>query len=196
VLAVSTACAPDGLPLPEAVESFKDLAVAAVALHRPASPAEADALRPLSRRVHFVAVFGDVPGADVGAPILVVEGGPAEEERDTSLDALCRRLHALGRVRIALRTPANRLDHPAPEEIELVHDSLRNVGYWHDATRGGTEYLALAERYLLGASFDPLEDFDLAGLADALPARAPAVIVCAPERVREAVRRARGFFRA
>jgi hypothetical protein len=196
VLALSTACAAEELPLDRAVESFRDLGVAAVALHRPPSPEEARALRPLARRVRLVAIFGDEPGADVGAPILVVEGGPAGEDREASLEALCRRLHALRRFKVGLRTPAEPGHHPSPEEVALVHETLRHVGYWHDAARGGEEHLALAERHLLGASFDPLSAVDLAGLADALPSYAPAVVACDPERVRDAVRRARGFFRA
>jgi hypothetical protein len=196
VLALSTECAPAEATLDAAVASFKDLGVAAVALHRAPTPEEARALVPLARRVRIVAVFADEPGPHVGAPLLVVEGGPAGDDREASLDALCRRLHALRQFKVALRTPASEDDHPSPDEIATVHETLRHVGYWHDASRGGEEYLALAERYLLGASFDPLDDVDLAGIADALPAYAPAVIVCDPERVREAILRARGHFRA
>jgi hypothetical protein len=196
VLALSTACAQEDLALDLAVASFRDVGVAAVALHRPPTAEEAKALVPLARRVRIVAVFADEPFPDVGAPILVVEGGPADEDREASLDALCKRLHSLRRFKVAMRTPPDEDHHPSPEEVALVHETLRHVGYWHDAARGAEEYLALAERYLLGASFDPLEDVDLPGLADTLPAYAPAVIVCEPERVREAVRRARGHFRA
>ena len=195
MLALSTACAPEDLALDAAVASFKDLGVAAVALHRPPTPDEARALQPLARRVRIVAVFGDEFGPDVGAPLLVVEGGPAGEDREATLDALCRRLHALRRFKVALRTPLDGDHHPSPDEIVKVHETLRHVGYWHDAVRGGEEFLTAAERFLLGASFDPLEA-DVAGLADALPAYAPAVVVCEPDRVREAVRVARGHFRA
>jgi hypothetical protein len=75
-----------------------------------------------------------------------------------------------------------------------VHETLKHVGYWHDAARGGEEFLTAAERFLLGTSFDPLEA-DVAGLADALPAFANAVVVCEPDRVREAIRVARVHFR-
>lgn len=195
VLALSTACAAEDLTLDAAVASFKDLGVGAVALHRPPTPEEARALQPLARRVRIVAVFGDELGPNVGAPLLVVEGGPAGEDREASLDALCRRLHGFRPLKVALRTPADPDHHPSPDEIVKVHETLRHVGYWHDAARGGEEFLTAAERFLLGASFDPLEG-DTAGLADALPAFAAAVIVCEPDRLREAVRVARGHFRA
>ncbi len=195
MLALSTACAPEDLALDAAVLSFKDHGVGAVALHRPPTTEEARALQPLARRVRIVAVFGAAFGPDVGAPLLVVEGGPSGDDREATLDALCRRLHALRRFKVALRTPADPEHHPSPDEIVKVHETLRHVGYWHDAARGGEEFLTAAERFLLGASFDPLED-DIAGLADAMPAYAPAVVVCEPDRVREALRRARGHFRA
>jgi hypothetical protein len=195
VLALSTACAPPDSTLDVAVASFKDTGVGAVALHRAPTPAEARALAPLARRVRIVAVFADEPGPDIGAPLLVVEGGPAADDREASLDALCRRLHALRRFKVALRTPASEDDHPSPDEIGVIHETLRHVGYWHDASRGAEEYLTTAERYLLGASFDPLGEDDLPGLADAMPAYAPAVIVCEPDRLREAILRARGHFR-
>jgi hypothetical protein len=195
VLALSTACAPEDLALDAAVLSFKDHGVGAVALHRPPTPEEARALQPLARRVRIVAVFGDDFGPDVGAPLLVVDGGVAGDDREASLDALCRRLHALRRLKVALRTPADSDHHPSPDEIVKVHETLRHVGYWHDAKRGGEEFLTAAERFLLGASFDPLED-DIAGLADAMPAYAPAVVECETDKIREAVRRARGHFRA
>jgi len=195
VLALSTACAAEDLTLDAAVASFKDMGVGAVALHRSPTPDEARALVPLGRRVRIVAVFADEPGPDIGVSLLVVEGGLAGEDRDVSLDALCRRLHALRRFKIALRTPADPDHHPSPDEMVHVHETLRHVGYWHEAARGGEEYLTVAERFLLGASFDPLEA-DVAGLADALPAFAPAVIVCEPDRVRDAIRLARAHFRA
>lgn len=195
MLALSTACAAEDLTLDAAITTFKDLGVGAVALHRAPTPEEARALVPLARRVRIVAVFCDAPGPDIGAPLLVVEGGPAGEDRDASLDALCRRLHGLRRFKIGLRTPPDEEHHPSPDELEKIHDMLKHVGYWHDASRGGEEYLTVAERYLLGASFDPLEA-DVQGLADAMPTFAPAVIVCEPERVREAIRLARVHFRA
>lgn len=194
MLALSTSCAPEDLTLDAAVASFKDTGVGAVALHRPPTPEEARALQPLARRVRIVAVFGDEFGPDVGAPLLVVEGGPAGEDRDATLDALCRRLHALRRIKIALRTPPDGDHHPSADEIVKVHETLKHVGYWHDAARGGEEFLTAAERFLLGTSFDPLEA-DVAGLADALPAFANAVVVCEPDRVREAIRVARVHFR-
>ncbi|HEX5137109.1 MAG TPA: hypothetical protein VFY93_09065 [Planctomycetota bacterium] len=195
MLALSTACAAGDLTLDAAVSSFKDLGVNAVALHRAPTAAEAQALVPLARRVRIVAVFADAPGPDIGAPLLVVEGGPADEDREASLDRLCRRFHALRRFKIGLCTPPDEDHHPSPDEIEKIHDMLKHVGYWHDAARGGEEYLTVAERFLLGASFDPLEA-DVQGLADAMPTFAPAVIVCEPERVREAIRLARVHFRA
>jgi len=195
VLALSTACAAEDLALDAAVSSFRDLDVGAVALHRLPTPAEAQALVSLARRVRIVATFGDERGPDIGVPLLVVEGGPADEDREASLDALCRRLHALRPLKIALRTPPDEDHLPSPDEMEKVHETLRHVGYWHDAARGGEEYLAVAERFLLGASFDP-ETADVAALAESMPSYAPAVIVCDPERVRDAIRLARVHFRA
>jgi len=195
VLALSTACAAGDLTLDAAVSSFKDLGVNAVALHRAPTAGEAQALVPLARRVRIVAVFADEPGPDIGAPLLVVEGGPADEDREASLEKLCRRLHALRRFKIGLRTPPDEDHHPSPDEMVHVHETLRHVGYWHDASRGGEEYLTAAERFLLGASFDPLEA-DVQGLSEAMPTFAPAVIVCEPDRVREAIRLARVHFRA
>lgn len=195
MLALSTACAAGDLTLDAAINSFRDLGVGAVALHRAPTADEARALVPLARRVRIVAVLADEPGPEIGAPLLVVEGGPAGEDREASLDALCRKLHGLRRFKIGLRTPADEEHHPSPDEMEHVHDTLKHVGYWHDASRGGEEYLTVAERFLLGVSFDPHEA-DVQGLADAVPTFAPAVIVCEPDRVREAIRLARVHFRA
>jgi hypothetical protein len=195
VLALSTACAAEDLTLDAAISSFKDLGVGAVALHRAPTTEEARALVPLARRVRIVAVFSDEPGPDTGAALLVVEGGAAGEDREASLDALCRRLHGLRRLKIGVRTPQDEEHHPSPDEMVKIHETLRHVGYWHDASRGGEEYLTVAERFLLGTSFDPLES-DVQGLAEAMPTFAPAVIVCEPDRVREAVRLARVHFRA
>ncbi|MDH3593125.1 MAG: hypothetical protein OER88_14665, partial [Planctomycetota bacterium] len=153
----------------------------------------------LARRVRCVAVFGAAPGANVGASVLVVEGGAADDDRERSLDALCRRLHALRGIRIALRTPLDASHHPAPEEVALVQEAVRHVGYWHDATRDGAAHLETAARYLEGASGHPLEIADLPGLRDALPRLAPFVVACPPgtdgEELDEALRCARGVFR-
>ncbi len=199
MLALSTSCADAGKPLDRVVASFRDLPVRAVALHRPAEAAEARRLAAFAKGVRVVAVFGDEPGADVGAPILVVDGGPAGEDREASLEDLCRRLHRWRDWQVALRTPAAEGHHPAPDEVALVREALGNVGYWHDADRGGEAYLEAAARDLFGASFDPLRDIDLPGLRDALPRAAPAVVACgsgAPrEEVAEALRCARGIFR-
>ncbi|MHC4133661.1 MAG: hypothetical protein ACYTDU_11385 [Planctomycetota bacterium] len=198
MLALSTLCADADLPLDRVVASFRDLGVRAVALHRPALEAEARRLAAFAKRVHVVAVFGEGPGANVGTPILVVEGGQAADDREASLESLCRRLHALRDWRVALRTPPAPDHHPAPGEIALVSEALAHVGYWHDADRGGEVYLEAAPCDLLGASFDPLTDIDLAGLRDALPRAAPAVVACGPgtarDEVAEALRCARGIF--
>lgn len=199
MLALSTSCADAGRPLDRVVASFRDLGVQAVALHRPAEQAEARRLAALAKRVRVVAVFGDEPGAEVGAPILVVEGGPAGDDRGASLEDLCRRLHEWRDRKVALRTPAAAGHHPAPAEIALVREALGHVGYWHDADRGGEAYLEAAAHDLLGASFDPLRDIDLPGLREALPRAAPAVVACASgaarEEVAEALRCARGIFK-
>jgi hypothetical protein len=199
VLALSTLCADADSPLDRVVASFRDLGVRAVALHRPALEAEARRLAAFAKHVRVVAVFGDGPGADVGAPILVVDGGPAGDDREASLESLCRRLHALRGWKVALRTPGAPDHHPAPGEIALVREAVAHVGYWHDADRGGEAWLEAAARDLLGASFDPLTDLDLAGLRDALPRAAPAVVACAPgtarDEVAEALRCASGIFK-
>jgi hypothetical protein len=199
VLALSTLCAEADRPLDRVVASFRDLGVRAVALHRPALEAEARGLAVLAKRARVVAVFGDEPGANVGVPLLVVEGGPAAPDREASLEDLCRRLHALRDWKLALRTPPAADHHPAPDEIALVREAVGHVGYWHDAARGGDAWLEAAARDLLGASFDPLADTDLVGLRDALPRTAPAVVACAPgtarDEVAEALRCARGIFK-
>jgi hypothetical protein len=118
--------------------------------------------------VRIVAVFSDEPGPDTGAALLVVEGGAAGEDREASLDALCRRLHGLRRLKVGVRTPADEEHHPSPDEMVKIHETLRHVGYWHDASRGGEEYLTVAERFLLGVSFDPLEA-DVQGLPPSRP---------------------------
>ncbi|MHC4930770.1 MAG: hypothetical protein ACYTGV_01075 [Planctomycetota bacterium] len=201
MLALSTRCAPPDLPLERVVRGFRDLSVPAIALHRPAEPEEARALAALAHGLRIVAVFGERTGGDLGRPILVVEGGVARtEDREASLEALCRRLFALREFPVAVRTPMEAGDHPAPEEIALIRSELGGVGYWHDPARGGAAYLDAAARWLMGASFHPLEEEDLAAIRDALPASAPAVIDCpetaSKEEIREALARARSFFRA
>ena len=195
MLALSTQCAGPDLSLPDALASFRELGVRAAVLHRMATAEEARALAGLARRIAVVAVFGDEPGPGVGARILVVEGGPVGEDRDRSLEELCRRLHALRDYEVALRTPPDAGHHPAPHELALVREALAHVGYWHDAGLGGDDYLDAGARYLLGASFDPLGGVDLPGLHDALPQAAPATVVCEPDAVRDALARARGFWR-
>jgi len=198
LLALSTSCAPPDLDLDRAVAAFHDLRVRAVALHRAARPEEASRLARQARRVAIVAVWTELAPGDLGRPILVVDGGPAAADREASLEALCRRLHALREFPVALRTPAaGETEHPAPFELALVHEAARHVGYWHDATRGGAAYLDAAGPLLRGASFHPLHDVDLVGLRDALPAAGPAVVDCpGASRVEtvEALRRARGVF--
>jgi hypothetical protein len=199
LLALSTRCAPEDWPLDRTVASLRELGVEALALHRPATPEEARALVPWTRRVRIVAVFGDEPGGSLRVPLLVVEGGPAGPDRESSLEQLCRRLHALRAPALALRTPESPEDHPAPEEIALVAESLRNVGYWHDAQRGGGEYLHAAAGLVRGASFHPLVCDDLVGIRDTLSSAAPAVVDCPPgtskEELREALGHARSYFR-
>jgi len=191
VLGISTRCAPEDYELDRAVRSLAALRVDAFALHREPSAGE---LRRLAG-ARVVAVFAETP---VAGALLIVEGGPAGENRERSLEELCRRLHGLGRL--ALRTPPDAEHHPAPGEIALIAAELRHVGYWHDATRGGEAYLEAAGAHLFGASFHPLEVEDLVGLRTALPDRAPAIVDCPPtmskEELREAVRRAQGYFRA
>ena len=183
--------------LDRAVVSFRDLDVPAVALHRGATAAEAAALAALARSVPIVAVFAWQPG--LAAPLLVVDGAPADEDREASLDRLCRELHGLQSPRVALRCSEEPGGHPAPDEIVHVADAVRHAGYWHDPARATEAHLDAAGRHLFGASFHPLRVDDLRGLRDALPASAPAVVACAPgtskEEVREALRCARGVFR-
>ena len=178
------------------MESILGHRVGAIALHREPTAAEVKALAALRNKPAIVAVYGEAPGRGAGRPLLVVEGGPAAEDRERSLLELCRRLHALRESPVALRTPIEPGHHPAPEEIALIHGELKAVGYFHDASRAGSGYLDAASRLMRGAAFDPLHLDDLSALRDALPAAAPAVIECAPEELAEAVRRARGVFRA
>ena len=198
MLALSTLCAPSEWSLDRAVQSFRAFDVRAVALHREPSREEIAGLRPIARQLRIVAIFGE-ESVDSRA-VLVVEGGPVGEDREQSLENLCRRLHALREFPVALRTPEDEANHPAPHEIEMVRSSLPNVGYWHDAERGGLEFLEVAQRWTRGASFHPLTDLDLGGIRDALPRGAPGVVSCPPgtskAEVKEALARARGFFRA
>jgi len=170
--------------------------VEAAALHRPARREEAPALAGLARRWRYCAQFG-AGGADVGCRLVVVEGGPAGADRERSLEELCRAVHALRGVRVALRTPKEAGHHPSPEEIALVAAEVKGAGYWHDEARGGAAHLEAAGVHLLGASFDPLLAADLVGLRQALPAAAPKVVACRPGApLDEALRLARGVFRA
>ena len=202
LLALSTGCAPSDLPLDRAVLRLSELGVSAVVLHRAPDAEEAASLARATRRARIVAVFADEPVSSLAGPLRVVEGEAAQEDRERSLLALCRRLHALaaGGAELALRTPPDTGHPPAPAELELVRSELRAVGYWHDTGRGGEEYLEAAARWMRGASFHPLEYEDLAGLRDAMPSRGIATIECAPgtarEELAEAVRRARSYFRA
>lgn len=197
LLALSTQCAPADWPLDRVLSSLRDLGVRGWALHRPPTPAE---LRRLPAPLRVVAVFGEAPAKGLDAARLVVEGGPAGEDREASLLALLRRLHALRPLRVGLLPPLAAGDHPAADEIEVVCSDLAHVGYWHDAARAGPGYLDAAGRRLVGASFDPRADVDLAGLRDALGRDRPAVVTCPPgtprREVEEALRRARGVFRA
>jgi hypothetical protein len=190
-LALSTACGAPDRPLASIVSSFEPLGVAAIALHRHPE-------RGFAPPVPVVAVFGDGSGPLAGARLLVVEGGAADpDDRERSLEELCRRLHGIDAPAIALRTPLPGA-HPAPDEIALVREALPRVGYWHDAARGGEEFLEAAQP--VGASFDPLEAIDLVALRSALGGRAPAVVWLPPgserARVVESLHRARGVFGA
>lgn len=200
VLAISTRCVPVDRSLDRAAAALRALGLDAIALHRPAEADEARALASARRGLRIVAVFGETTGGDFGRPLLVVEGGPALEVREASLDALCRRLHALRGLPVAVRTPEGAGGHPAPHEIALLAETVRGVGYFHDAARGGDAYLDAAGPLLRGACFDPLVLADAAGLREALPGGAPAVIDCEPGRpkdeVAEAIACARGWFRA
>lgn len=179
---------------------ISDLGVRAVALHRPPRPDEVKGLAALARRLEIVAIFCDEPARALGPALRVVDGGPAAADREGSLEALCRRLHAWRPLAVALRTPPDADHHPAPGEIALVHEAVPHVGYWHDAERGNGAFLEAAGARLRGASFHPLTDTDLVSIRQALPAHAPAVVACpagaAKEEVAEALRCARGIFRA
>jgi len=200
VLALSTSCAPGDWPLEKVLASFRRFeGLRRVALHRPPDAAEARGMTRFIRAFEIVALFTDAPEGSLGVPLLVVEGGPAAEgDREQSLEGLCRRLHAFKGHRVALRPPAAPGGHPAPDEIALVHEALGFVGYWHEPARAGEEYLEAAARMVLGASFHPLREKDPAGLRQALPFSAPAVVACPPDtpraEVAEALRCARGLF--
>ena len=177
-IALSTSCGPEEQSLQATVESFAELGVGAVALHRHPRRARF--------RVPVVAVFGDGSGSLGGAPLLVVDApeGPLED--------LCRWLHGLQAPAVALRTSRT------PEEIVLVREDLPRIGYWHDVARGGEEFLEVADP--AGASFDPLETADLARIRAALSQRAPAVVELPAgseqERIVESLACAHGVFGA
>lgn len=199
MLALSTLCLAPEDDLPRALRALPELSVDAAALHRPPRPLEVSRLVEATKRVRIVAVFGDACDG-VPVPLLVVDGGAAGADRERSLEALCRRIHAIRGARVALRTPSDPArEHPSPEEIAVVASEVRHAGYWHDAARGGASWLDAAGRALLGASFDPLSGADLRGLRDALQASAPAVVTLAPGAPRpallEAIRLARSVFR-
>jgi hypothetical protein len=186
-IALSTSCGPADRSLTAIVDSFAALDLAAVALHR----------HPVRERfrVPIVAIFGDGSGALAGVRLLVVDAAPSDaENRDRSLEELCRWLHGVRAPSVALRTPLDR----TPAEIALIREALPKVGYWHDAARGGEEFLAAVDP--VGASFDPLETSQLLLLRSALAARAPAVVAlptgCERERIVESLACARGVFGA
>ena len=202
MLAISThACDPEA-SLAEAVESLRRYDIRNLVLHRAPKAAERSALARAAKKCRIVAVFAEEP-SPIDDAMWVTDGGVAGEDREASVEDLCRRLHAARggrRVRIAIRAAIDPGHHPAPNELEWIVQSLRDVGYWHEPARAGEAYLDAGARYLCGASFHPLETPDLVGLRDALPASAPAVIQCGPgcshEELDEAVRCARGVFRA
>ncbi len=200
MLALSTSCAPPTLPLDRALSAFRHFRIGVAVLHRAPEDGESAGMAALAGRIRVAALFGESPRSTAGAGLLVVEGGPAAKERERSLDALCRRLHALRGYRVALRTPATAEEHPSAAEIPLVCEAVRHAGYWHDLGRGGEGYLDAAERHLLGASFDPRRDERLLALRDALPAAALATVwlpagTARPE-VAVALDRARAIFRS
>ena len=207
-LALSTSCGAENATLPEIVDSFRELGVAAIALHRPPDATELRALAVQARRVPVVALFGDPASAPPGiplvvieGPLVVIEGGPAPADpaaRERALEELCRRLHAIQGPALALRTPRSEDEFPAPMELPLLREALPRVGYWHDVARGGDEFLDACGGALRGASFDPLATAELVGVRDALADRAPAVVALAPgsgsAMVREALAYARSMF--
>ena len=200
MLAISTHACPRDLPLADAVESLRDLGLDAIALHRGPQAGEIAALARVARRARIVAVFGE-PCAELSCRLVVVEGGAVTgDDREASLEELCRRLHAFRDYSVAVRPPPDENHHPLAHEIPLLTAAVRHVGYWHEPARAGDDYLDQAAPYLLGASFHPRAGVDLAGLRDALPASAPAVIACPegtdPRELQEAVRFARRVFRA
>jgi len=180
------------LALDRAVAALGELCGFA-ALHRAPSPAESRGLAGLTKAPVIVAVCSDQP---LGRALLVVDGGAAAEDREASLLELCRRLHALRGFDVALRPARDEACHPSPAEIELIWSEVKHVGYWHETAWAGTEYLEAGARRLKGATFHPLEFDGLGELRDALPAAAPAVIECPPAHAADALRHARGWFRA
>jgi len=187
------------MALDRALSAFRQFRIGGAVLHRAPDEREAAAITALARQIRVVALFGEHAGPTAGAGLLIVEGGPAAKERERSLDALCRRLHALRGIRVAVRTPSTAEEHPSPAEIPLLCEAVAHAGYWHDLGRGGEGYLDAAERHLLGASFDPRRDERLSTLRDALPSSAVATVwlpagTPRPD-VAEAVDRARAVFR-
>jgi len=192
MLALATSCAPPDWPLDRTVDALRELGAGTFALHRGPDAREARALR--TRDV--VAVFDEPGAADV---LHVLEARPANpDDREASLEALCRDLHRFREHRLALRTPPAPDHHPAPEEIALVAEALPFCGYWHDVARGGPDYAEAAGGLLRGVSFDPLRTDDLHALRDLAGRALPAVVWLAPgtprDEVAEAWRRARGTF--
>ena len=157
-LALATSFGPPDASLAAIVAGFRELDVQACALHRHPRTDELADLAPFARRIPFVAVFGDGTGAQAGSPLLVTDGGAAPEDpeqREQALEELCRRLHSLKWPAIALRTPASASEFPAPHEIQLIHEALPKVGYWHDTARNGEAHLDACGDAIRGASFDP-----------------------------------------
>jgi hypothetical protein len=200
VLALSTLCVPPDWTLPRAVAALRGIDVDGIALHRPPAAGETAELRRVLPASRLVAVFGDGPGAGAPAPLLVVEGVPAAADREQAILALLRRVHALRPLPVAVRAAPDPDGVPAAGELPLLLSELAALGYWHDASRAGDAYLDAAGGRLLGASFDPRGEADLAPLAGALGRARPAVVACPPgtprREVEEAVRRARSWFRA
>ncbi|MHC4954002.1 MAG: hypothetical protein ACYTGZ_08930 [Planctomycetota bacterium] len=188
--------------LQEILADCRELGARAVAWHRHPTAAEERRLARDTQRLPVLALFGDGAGPAAGAPLLVVDGGPAPQdpdERERALEELCRRIHGLDWNAVALRTPAAAGHFPAPAELPLLKDALPRVGYWHDAARGGDAFLDACGGRIAGASFDPLVYSDLAGLREAMGERTPAVIDlepgAEPELVLEALARAGAVFR-
>lgn len=188
--------------MPEIVASFRELAVGAVALHRPPDATEVRALAAQAQRRPVVVMFGEHATAPAGIPLVVVEGGAAPSdpaERDRALEELCRRLHSREGPALAIRTPIDAAAFPSPRELPLLREALPRVGYWHDLARGGDEFLESCGAMLCGASFDPFAAASLKGVCEVLGDRAPAVVALpcgtGSATVREALAYAGSIFR-